>query len=86
MIKLLVSIGCLSVNKCFEEGKHRGFGFIEFEFSEDAKSAIDNMHMAEFYGQIIRCNLARPTKIITAGVHSEPGIFLHLLEKVMLHL
>lgn len=25
-------------------GKHRGFGFVEFEEADDAKSAIDNMN------------------------------------------
>lgn len=54
------------------EGGHRGFGFIEFESKEDARAAIDNMHMNEIFGDIIRCNLARPTRITTAGVHTAP--------------
>ena len=49
-------------------GGHRGFGFVEYEESGDAKSAIDNMHMNEVWGDIIRCNMARPTRIVTAGV------------------
>lgn len=27
-------------------GKHRGFGFVQFEEREDAEAAIDNMHNA----------------------------------------
>lgn len=54
------------------EGGHRGFGFVEFENSNDAKSAIENMHMNKIFGQIIRCNMARPTRISTAGVHTAP--------------
>lgn len=41
------------------EGGHRGFAFVEFKYVDDAKAAIDNMHMAELYGQVIKCNLAR---------------------------
>mmetsp|Transcript_40334 Transcript_40334/g.93769 ORF Transcript_40334/g.93769 Transcript_40334/m.93769 type:complete len:134 (+) Transcript_40334:103-504(+) len=40
-------------------GKHRGFGFVEFQDAEDAQAAIDNMHLAELYGRTIRVNLAR---------------------------
>lgn len=31
---------------------------MEFENAEDAKNAIDNMHLTEFFGLVIRCNLA----------------------------
>ncbi len=41
-------------------GKHRGFGFVEFEETEDAKAAIENMHESELFGRIIKCNLANP--------------------------
>lgn len=44
-------------------GKHRGFGFVEFEAKEDANDAIDNMHNAELYGRVLRCNYAQPMKI-----------------------
>ncbi|XP_055388885.1 peptidyl-prolyl cis-trans isomerase E-like [Condylostylus longicornis] len=40
-------------------GKHRGFGFIEFEEEKDADQAIDNMNEAELYGRILRVNLAK---------------------------
>lgn len=55
------------------EGRHRGYGFVEFEEPQDALAAIDNVHMSEYWGCVIKCNLARPTRIFTAGVHTKPG-------------
>ncbi|XP_031553483.1 peptidyl-prolyl cis-trans isomerase E-like [Actinia tenebrosa] len=43
--------------------KHRGFGFVEFEFAEDGAAAIDNMNESELFGRTIRVNLAKPMKI-----------------------
>ncbi|CAJ1361278.1 unnamed protein product, partial [Effrenium voratum] len=40
-------------------GKHRGFGFVEFQDVEDAKAAIDNMHLSEIFGRVIKVNIAR---------------------------
>eukprot|EP00927_Polykrikos_kofoidii_P053092 TRINITY_DN47279_c0_g1_i1.p1 TRINITY_DN47279_c0_g1~~TRINITY_DN47279_c0_g1_i1.p1 ORF type:complete len:127 (+),score=34.44 TRINITY_DN47279_c0_g1_i1:82-462(+) len=40
-------------------GKHRGFGFVEFQDAEDAEDAIDNMNDSELYGRTLRVNLAR---------------------------
>ena len=34
-----------------ETGKHRGFGFVEFEDRDDAADAIDNMHNGELFGR-----------------------------------
>lgn len=34
------------------------------------------MHMSQVWGQTIKCNLARPTRITTAGLHTAPGTFL----------
>ncbi len=42
-----------------EIGKHRGFGFVEFESPDDAKAAIDNMHLSEIYGKVIKCSYAK---------------------------
>lgn len=42
----------------FLAGKPQGFGYVEFENEQDAKSSIDNMHLTEFFGLVIRCNLA----------------------------
>ncbi len=33
-------------------GKHRGFGFVEYEEKEDAADAIDNMNNAELYSKV----------------------------------
>ena len=44
-------------------GKHRGFGFVEYEDKADATDAIDNMHNAELYGRVLRVNYAQPMKI-----------------------
>ena len=55
-----------------------GFAFVEFESIDDAKAAIDNMHMGEIFGRTIRCNLARPTKLAIAGVPSAPGMDIML--------
>jgi peptidyl-prolyl isomerase E (cyclophilin E) len=41
-------------------GKHRGFGFVEFEDDEDAKEALDNMDGAELFGRTLRVTLAKP--------------------------
>ncbi|CAG8555313.1 2892_t:CDS:2 [Paraglomus brasilianum] len=43
--------------------QHRGFGFVEFEEPADAQAAIDNMHLSELYGKVIKVNLARPMKM-----------------------
>ena len=36
-------------------GKHRGFGFVEYEEKEDAADAIDNMHNSDLYGRCEHC-------------------------------
>lgn len=43
-------------------GQHRGFAFVEFELPEDAAAAIENMHLSEMFGKVIRVSLARPGK------------------------
>jgi peptidyl-prolyl isomerase E (cyclophilin E) len=35
-------------------GRHRGFGFIEFEAADDAMAAVDNMHNSEILGKVCR--------------------------------
>jgi peptidyl-prolyl isomerase E (cyclophilin E) len=32
-------------------GKHRGFGFVEFEEKDDAAAAVDNMNNGELFGR-----------------------------------
>ncbi len=52
----------ISVPLDYENNKHRGFGFIEFENTEDAAAAIDNMNDSELFGRTIRVNFARPPR------------------------
>lgn len=40
-------------------GKHRGFGFIEYEEAEDAEHAVFNMNMSELRGRTLKVNLAK---------------------------
>eukprot|EP01097_Dermamoeba_algensis_P006040 TRINITY_DN3803_c0_g1_i1.p1 TRINITY_DN3803_c0_g1~~TRINITY_DN3803_c0_g1_i1.p1 ORF type:complete len:132 (+),score=48.32 TRINITY_DN3803_c0_g1_i1:116-511(+) len=40
--------------------KNRGFAFIEFEESEDAAAALENMNDAELFGKILKINYSRP--------------------------
>jgi RNA recognition motif-containing protein len=41
-------------------GKHKGFGFLEFEEIEDASAALDNMNLSELNGKVITVTVARP--------------------------
>jgi peptidyl-prolyl isomerase E (cyclophilin E) len=43
------------------DGRHKGFGFIEFEEAPDSDQAIDNMQEAELFGSIIKVQRARKT-------------------------
>lgn len=52
----------ISVPLDYEVNKHRGFAFIEYESSEDAAAAIDNMNESELFGRTIRVNFARPPR------------------------
>ena len=44
-------------------GKHRGFGFVEYDDPADAAAAVDNLHNAELYGRTLRVNYAQPARI-----------------------
>eukprot|EP01113_Clastostelium_recurvatum_P044954 TRINITY_DN7649_c0_g1_i1.p1 TRINITY_DN7649_c0_g1~~TRINITY_DN7649_c0_g1_i1.p1 ORF type:complete len:150 (-),score=25.57 TRINITY_DN7649_c0_g1_i1:31-480(-) len=44
-------------------GKHKGFGFVEYEYEEDLKAALDNMNDSELYGRVLTVNVAKPTQL-----------------------
>eukprot|EP01066_Platyproteum_vivax_P017343 Platyproteum_vivax@DN734_c0_g1_i1.p1 len=46
-----------------KSGKHRGFGFVEFEEEPDAATAIDNMHESEIYGRVISVSIAKAARM-----------------------
>ncbi|KAI9487550.1 MAG: peptidyl-prolyl cis-trans isomerase E [Benjaminiella poitrasii] len=45
--------------------RHKGFGFVEYELPEDCQAAIDNMHLSEINGKVIKVQLANP-HVVTA--------------------
>jgi len=57
----------VSVNLPVDQGKrmqenppHRGFGFIEFQYASDALDAVDNMHLNQINGRVLKVNLSKP--------------------------
>lgn len=51
---------------------------MEFELPQDAEAAIDNMHLAELLGKVIKVQLAKPHNI-TATSH-RAGKFILVLQ------
>ncbi|KAF2005290.1 peptidyl-prolyl cis-trans isomerase E [Amniculicola lignicola CBS 123094] len=54
---------------------HRGFGYVEFEEANDAKEAIDNMHLSELYGKVIKVAPAKAQKDANEGLGSKVAIW-----------
>lgn len=54
---------------------HRGFGYVEFEQTVDAKEAIDNMDQSELYGRVIKVAAAKPQKDQNEGLGSKTAIW-----------
>ncbi|KAL9613940.1 MAG: hypothetical protein Q9167_001554 [Letrouitia subvulpina] len=54
---------------------HRGFGYVEFEASSDAKEAIDNMDQSELFGRIIKVAAAKPQKESNEGLGSRIAVW-----------
>ncbi|KAF2497686.1 peptidyl prolyl cis-trans isomerase cyclophilin [Lophium mytilinum] len=54
---------------------HRGFGYVEFENTADAKEAIDNMDQSELYGRVIKVAPAKPQKDQNEGLGSKTAIW-----------
>jgi RNA recognition motif-containing protein len=55
-----------------ESGKHRGFGFVEYEAPEDATEAIFNMNNGELNGRVLTVNAAKP---MTVSERSQKAIW-----------
>jgi len=68
-------------------GKHRGFGFVEYEDKEDAAAAIENMHNAELFGRVLKANYAQPMKIKGGDKgwsHQPVSVLCHVCTNLML--
>eukprot|EP01084_Bolivina_argentea_P052204 95906_1 len=51
--------------------EHRGYGFIEFEDSNDAEHAIDNMDGSELFGRVLRVNLSKQSSNNNSGINNK---------------
>ncbi|CAO3610905.1 unnamed protein product [Cunninghamella echinulata] len=47
--------------------QHKGFGFVQYEEVEDAMAAMDNMHLSEIMGRVIKVSTAKPTKMLAGN-------------------
>ena len=54
---------------------HRGFGYVEFDVSSDAKEAIDNMDQSELFGRVIKVAAAKPQKDSNEGLGSKTAVW-----------
>ena len=54
---------------------HRGFAYVEFEDTADAKEAIDNMDQAEFFGKILKVSQAKAPKSADEGLGSKTAVW-----------
>mmetsp|Transcript_6033 Transcript_6033/g.6928 ORF Transcript_6033/g.6928 Transcript_6033/m.6928 type:complete len:96 (+) Transcript_6033:161-448(+) len=50
---------------------NKGFGFVQFEFSEDAEAARDNMHEAELYGKCLNVDISQYKKKTGSAVWNQ---------------
>ncbi|KAI5864225.1 RNA recognition domain-containing protein [Durotheca rogersii] len=54
---------------------HRGFAYVEYEDSDDAKEAVDNMDQSEFFGRVLRVSAAKPPKSAEEGLGSKTAVW-----------
>lgn len=54
---------------------HKGFAYVEFEDSSDAKEAIDNMDQADLFGKTIRVSQAKAPKSAQEGLGSKTAVW-----------
>ncbi|KAL3944082.1 MAG: hypothetical protein SGBAC_001868, partial [Bacillariaceae sp.] len=57
------NIKSLDIPMDYTKGKHKGFGFVEFEDAEDATEAIFNMDGADIMGRSISVDMAQANQI-----------------------
>lgn len=55
----ILSIDLPSPHYSSKSAGNKGYAFVEYEEAQDAHDAIDNMHLSELYGNLIKVNLAR---------------------------
>jgi len=60
-----VAVQLVDVNMPLDNatGRHRGFGFVEYEAPEDAVEAIFNMNNGELNGRVLNVNTAKPMTV-----------------------
>jgi peptidyl-prolyl isomerase E (cyclophilin E) len=47
----------------YQAGKHKGFGFVEYEDADDATEAIFNMDGADLLARTLRVSVAQPNQL-----------------------
>lgn len=47
----------------YQQGRHKGFGFIEYDDADDASEAIFNMDGADLMGRTIRVSMAQMNQL-----------------------
>jgi len=56
-----------------ETGRSRGFGFVEMDDDNEARTAISELHQGEFDGKVINVSIAKPKPERTGGSYSGGG-------------
>mmetsp|Transcript_23208 Transcript_23208/g.32786 ORF Transcript_23208/g.32786 Transcript_23208/m.32786 type:complete len:184 (-) Transcript_23208:33-584(-) len=56
--------------------RHRGFCFVEYEETEDAAAAMDNMNDSELHGRVLKVNVAKPNAIKNQAVWAQADQWL----------
>lgn len=64
---------------------HKGFAYVEYEDSADAKEAIDNMDQAEFFGKVLKVSQAKAPKSADEGLGSKTAIWEQVSFTIFIH-
>lgn len=57
-----------------EEGKSKGFGFIEMSSAAEVQAALNGLQGKELKGQALKLNEARPDKKAGRNISRSPGV------------